>query len=157
MPRNPRFDKPRCLHHGMSRGLACRTILETRADVGFFLSLLTRARRRGELEPRRNSTDSLASTWSMEHSHDNEAYGALVRSALAMVYGYRWRIAEGGNVTEWRRLAPTPYCTPTTPYSDSLGSSTPEWLTLHVGQRSPQPLQRSEAVAREPDRGVPEL
>ncbi len=34
MPRRPRHDHPGCLHHVMNRGLACRTIFETRAPAG---------------------------------------------------------------------------------------------------------------------------
>lgn len=50
MPRRPRFDRPGCLHHVMNRGLARRTIFESRADVRYFLSRLAQARRRGVLE-----------------------------------------------------------------------------------------------------------
>ena len=41
MPRRKRHDHPGCLHHVMNRGLARRTIFETRTDFRRFLSLLT--------------------------------------------------------------------------------------------------------------------
>lgn len=50
MSRRARFDEPGCLHHVMNRGLARRTIFETRADARYFLALLARAHRRGQIE-----------------------------------------------------------------------------------------------------------
>ncbi len=50
MPRRPRFDEPGCLHHVMSRGLARRTIFETRGDARYFLALWAWASKRGQVE-----------------------------------------------------------------------------------------------------------
>ena len=50
MPHNPRYDAPGCLHHVRNRGIARRTVFETPADARHFLSLLTRARRKGWIE-----------------------------------------------------------------------------------------------------------
>ena len=50
MGRNPRFDEPGRWHHVMNRGIARRTLFETRDDVRFFLSRLARTVRRGQLE-----------------------------------------------------------------------------------------------------------
>ena len=50
MPRRLRRDYPGALHHVMSRGIAKRTIFETRRDVRYFLSRLAREVRRGDLE-----------------------------------------------------------------------------------------------------------
>ncbi len=50
MPRKPRFDEPGCFHHVMNRGMARRTVFETRANVRYFLSLLARACRRRRIE-----------------------------------------------------------------------------------------------------------
>ena len=53
MPRNPRFDEPGCLHHVVNRGIARRTVFETRADERYFLS---RARRQGRIEGKGSGT-----------------------------------------------------------------------------------------------------
>jgi REP element-mobilizing transposase RayT len=45
-----RGDAPDTWHHALNRGIARRTIFETRADVRFFLSLLARMVRRGWIE-----------------------------------------------------------------------------------------------------------
>ena len=50
MPRLPRLDRPGRLHHVMNRGLARRTVFETRRDVRVFLALLARAAREGRIE-----------------------------------------------------------------------------------------------------------
>lgn len=50
MPRLPRIDRPGRIHHVMNRGLARRTVFETRRDVRYFLSLLARAARAGRIE-----------------------------------------------------------------------------------------------------------
>ena len=50
MPRNPRLDEPGCFHHVMNRGIARRTVFETRSDVRYLLSLLARACRQGRIE-----------------------------------------------------------------------------------------------------------
>lgn len=50
MSRRARFDEPGCLHHVMNRGIARRTIFENRTDVRYFLALLARACRRGQVE-----------------------------------------------------------------------------------------------------------
>ena len=50
MPRRLRRDYAGALHHVMSRGIARRTVFETRRDVRYFLSRLAREVRRGELE-----------------------------------------------------------------------------------------------------------
>jgi len=50
MGRNPRFDEPGRWHHVMNRGIARRTLFETRDDIRFFRSRLARAVRRGQLE-----------------------------------------------------------------------------------------------------------
>lgn len=50
MPRLPRVDRPGQIHHVMNRGLARRTVFETRRDVRFFLSLVARAARDGLIE-----------------------------------------------------------------------------------------------------------
>ncbi len=49
MPRRPRIDSPGLLHHAMNRGIARRTVFETRADVRYFLALLAREARAGRL------------------------------------------------------------------------------------------------------------
>jgi REP element-mobilizing transposase RayT len=49
MSRRPRFDAPGRLHHVMNRGIARRTVFETRADARYFLSLLAREVRKGNL------------------------------------------------------------------------------------------------------------
>jgi REP element-mobilizing transposase RayT len=50
MPRPPRADRPGRLHHVMNRGLARRTVFETRRDVRVFLALLACAVRQGRIE-----------------------------------------------------------------------------------------------------------
>jgi REP element-mobilizing transposase RayT len=50
MPRLPRFDRPGTWHHVMNRGLARRTVFETRADIRMFLALLAREVRRKTIE-----------------------------------------------------------------------------------------------------------
>ena len=50
MPRRLRKDYVGALHHVMSRGIARRTVFETRRDVRYFLSRLAREVRRGDLE-----------------------------------------------------------------------------------------------------------
>jgi len=50
MPRSPRTDRPGQLHHVMNRGIARRTVFETRADVRAFLCLLAVAVRRRPIE-----------------------------------------------------------------------------------------------------------
>lgn len=50
MARRPRFDRPGRLHHVMNRGLARRTVFETRRDKRVFLALLARAVRAGRIE-----------------------------------------------------------------------------------------------------------
>ena len=50
MPRRPRYDAPGRLHHVMNRGIARRTVFETRADIRYFLALLAREVRAGRLE-----------------------------------------------------------------------------------------------------------
>lgn len=50
MPRRPRLDHPGLLHHVMNRGIARRTVFETREDVRAFLALLARAVREGRIE-----------------------------------------------------------------------------------------------------------
>lgn len=50
MPRRPRFDEPGLLHHVMSRGIARRTVFETRRDVRTFLALLAREVRDERIE-----------------------------------------------------------------------------------------------------------
>ena len=47
MPRHGRVDCPGMLHHVMNRGLARRTVFETKQDARFFLALLAREVRRG--------------------------------------------------------------------------------------------------------------
>ena len=49
MSRRPRFDAPGRLHHVMNRGIARRTVFETRNDARYFLSLLAREVRAGQL------------------------------------------------------------------------------------------------------------
>lgn len=49
MSRRPRFDAPGRLHHVMNRGIARRTVFETRDDARYFLSLLAREVRAGHL------------------------------------------------------------------------------------------------------------
>jgi REP element-mobilizing transposase RayT len=49
MSRRPRFDRPGRFHHVMNRGIARRTVFETRRDVRYFLSLLAREVRAGKL------------------------------------------------------------------------------------------------------------
>jgi len=46
----PRGDRPGAWHHVMNRGLARRPAFENRADIRFFLSLLARKVRQGQLE-----------------------------------------------------------------------------------------------------------
>lgn len=50
MPRRLRRDFPGALHHVMNRGIARRTLFETRRDVRLFLALLARRVRAGDLE-----------------------------------------------------------------------------------------------------------
>ncbi len=50
MPRRPRLDRPGLIHHVMNRGLAKRTVFETRADIRYFWSLLARAVRERRIE-----------------------------------------------------------------------------------------------------------
>lgn len=50
MPRASRCDAPDTWHHVMNRGLAKRTVVETRADARYFQSRLACAVRRGQLE-----------------------------------------------------------------------------------------------------------
>ncbi len=50
MPRRPRFDRLGLLHHIMNRGLARRTVFETREDVRVFLALLALAVHQGRIE-----------------------------------------------------------------------------------------------------------
>ena len=50
MPRRPRLDAPGTLHHVMNRGLARRTVFETREDVRRFLLLLACLVRAGHIE-----------------------------------------------------------------------------------------------------------
>lgn len=50
MPRRARFDTPGCLHHVMNRGIARRTIFESRTDARYFLALLARSCWRGKIE-----------------------------------------------------------------------------------------------------------
>lgn len=50
MARRPRHDEPGMLHHVMNRGIARRTVFESRADVRKFLSLLACCVRRREIE-----------------------------------------------------------------------------------------------------------
>lgn len=50
MPRRHRIDAPGLLHHVMNRGLARRTIFETRRDVVHFLLLLACEARAGRIE-----------------------------------------------------------------------------------------------------------
>ena len=50
MGRNPRYDEPDTWHHVMNRGIARRTLFETRDDIRFFLSRAARAVRQGRLE-----------------------------------------------------------------------------------------------------------
>jgi REP element-mobilizing transposase RayT len=50
MPHPPRHDGPGSWHHVVNRGIARRTVFESRADVRFFLSRLAHVVRRGWLE-----------------------------------------------------------------------------------------------------------
>jgi REP element-mobilizing transposase RayT len=50
MPYRIRCDAPGCWHHVTNRGIARRTIFETRADVRKFLALVAREVRRGNIE-----------------------------------------------------------------------------------------------------------
>ena len=50
MTRNPRLDLPGSWHHVMNRGIARRSLFESREDIRFFLSCLARAVRRGQIE-----------------------------------------------------------------------------------------------------------
>ena len=50
MPRLPRRDAPGRWFHVMNRGIARRTVFESREDVRYFLSRVARAVRRGEIE-----------------------------------------------------------------------------------------------------------
>lgn len=50
MPNADRRDESGSFHHVMNRGLARRTVFETRRDVRWFLAQVARAVRRGELE-----------------------------------------------------------------------------------------------------------
>lgn len=50
MARNPRRDEPGSWHHVMNRGIAKRTVFETRSDVRYFPSRIAWAVRRGEIE-----------------------------------------------------------------------------------------------------------
>ena len=49
MPRRPRYDAPGRLHHVMNRGIARRTVFESRSDARYFLALLAREVRAGRL------------------------------------------------------------------------------------------------------------
>jgi REP element-mobilizing transposase RayT len=50
MSRTPRHEHPGAWHHVMNRGIAKRTLFESREDVRFFLSRLAQAVRRAEIE-----------------------------------------------------------------------------------------------------------
>lgn len=50
MPRKPRFDAPGTWHHVMNRGIARRTLFETREDIRFFLSRVAEAVRAEQIE-----------------------------------------------------------------------------------------------------------
>lgn len=50
MARRPRGDHPGAWHHAMNRGIARRPVFEDRACVRYFLSLLAREVRKGDLE-----------------------------------------------------------------------------------------------------------
>jgi REP element-mobilizing transposase RayT len=50
MPRNSRVDFPGAWHHVSNRGIAKRTVFETREDMRYFLSLVARAVREGLIE-----------------------------------------------------------------------------------------------------------
>lgn len=50
MPRGPRKDYPGAWHHVMNRGIAKRSVFESRSDLRYFLSQLARAVRRKEIE-----------------------------------------------------------------------------------------------------------
>lgn len=50
MPRRRRFDAPGLLHHVMNRGIARRTVFESRRDMRVFLYLLAREVRAGRIE-----------------------------------------------------------------------------------------------------------
>ncbi|MCC7140042.1 MAG: transposase [Planctomycetes bacterium] len=50
MPRRPRVDRPGRLHHVMNRGIARRTVFESRRDKRVFLALLARAVRERRIE-----------------------------------------------------------------------------------------------------------
>lgn len=50
MPRRRRFDTPGLLHHVMNRGIARRTVFETRRDVRYFLALLALEVRAGRID-----------------------------------------------------------------------------------------------------------
>ena len=50
MARNPRNDFPGSWHHVMNRGIARRSLFETRDDIRFFVACMARAVRRGQLE-----------------------------------------------------------------------------------------------------------
>ncbi len=50
MARNPRQDHPGSWHHVMNRGIARRSLFESRDDIRFFLACLARAVRRGQIE-----------------------------------------------------------------------------------------------------------
>jgi REP element-mobilizing transposase RayT len=49
MPRHPRLDKPGAAHHVFNRGLARRTVFESKEDVRYALSLFARASRAGQI------------------------------------------------------------------------------------------------------------
>ena len=50
MPHRRRIDEPGMLHHIYNRGVARRTVFETRRDVRKFLALLAREQRKGRIE-----------------------------------------------------------------------------------------------------------
>ncbi|MHC5062940.1 MAG: transposase [Planctomycetota bacterium] len=50
MPRKPRADYPDAWHHVMNRGIARRSVFESRSDFRYFMSQMARAARRKEIE-----------------------------------------------------------------------------------------------------------
>lgn len=50
MSRPPRLDRPGSWHHVMNRGIARRSLFESKDDIRFFMAQLARAVRRGEIE-----------------------------------------------------------------------------------------------------------
>ncbi|MCZ6598220.1 MAG: transposase [Planctomycetota bacterium] len=69
MARNPRQDEPGSWHHVMNRGIARRSLFESRADVRFFVACLAHAVRRGQIE---------VHAWSVLTTH----FHLLVRSPI---------------------------------------------------------------------------